>query len=91
MCSHRAKATYAQDKQKSCGGRRQTTAAGTAQETVNPLCLGKRVSGLGQHACWSLPVPEFKFNATDRLKTSCHSLGRCTHVALSHNDAVMNS
>ena len=33
-------------KQKSCGGRGQTTAARVAQEAAKPLCLGKPNSGL---------------------------------------------
>ena len=91
MCSYSGKATSAQDRQKSCGGRRQTTAAGTAQEAGNHLCLGRRVAGLGRNAFFSLPVPQFRFNVTDRLETPCDSLGRCTQVALSYNNAVVNS
>lgn len=49
------------------------------------------MSGLDRHASWSFPVPEFRFNATDRFKTSRHSLSRCTYVAFSNDDAVMNS
>ena len=91
MCSHRGKATYAQDKQKSCGGRRQTTAAETAQEAGTPLCLGKRVTGLGRHACRSFPVAEFRFNATNRHAISRYGLSRCTRAPFSYNDAVVKS
>lgn len=91
MCSHGGKSTYAQDKQKSCGGRRQTTAAGTTQEAGNPLCLGRQISGLDRHASWPFPVTKLWFHATDRLKISRDSLSRCTHVAFSNDDAVMNS